>query len=246
MKEGLELLYALQQLDSKIKQLEISFKDIPEAIQKLESERDGKASMIEETKNKLEGNAKSRQKLEKEILLIKEKIGKYKDQMSKATTNKEYQGFTAEIKFEEGSIASIEEKVIEKMLESDEIMNEIRESENEFIKISGEYNQRIEDLKKAGTANQKESAGIMEERSALRNKISAEVPQLIRMYDQIARKKFGLAVSPVETEFCGICNVKIRPQRVNELISSKEISFCESCGRILFKKPQVRKETEKN
>ena len=46
--------------------------------------------------------------------------------MSKATTNKEYQGFIAEIKYEEDNISTLEEKVIEKMVESDEIENEIR------------------------------------------------------------------------------------------------------------------------
>lgn len=243
MKEGLELLFALQQLDIKIKELENSLREIPSAINKLESERDGKASMIEETKSKLSENIKAREKFEKEILLVKEKINKYKDQMSKATTNKEYQGFIAEIKYEEESIVSIEEKVIEKMLESDEIMNEIRESEEEFNKISGEFNSRIEELKESAEINKQKAREIVKERTALRGKIS---PKLLRMYDQIAKKKFGIAVSMVETEFCGVCNVKIRPQRVNELISSSEISFCESCGRILFKRPRVEKEAQVN
>jgi predicted nucleic acid-binding Zn-ribbon protein len=241
LKEGLELLYALQQLDNKIKELEISLKDIPEAIKKLEDERDGKASIIENTKEKLNHNAKEREKFEKEILIVKEKIHKYKEQMSKATTNKEYQGFMAEIKYEEDNIATFEEKVIEKMLESDEIMNEIRASEEEFNKISGEYNRKIEDLKKNIEANKKEAANVLKEKEQLVTQIP---DNLKNMYETLAKKKSGIAVSLVETEFCGVCNVKIRPQRVNELISSREISFCESCGRILFKKPIVKKEEQ--
>jgi predicted nucleic acid-binding Zn-ribbon protein len=241
LKEGLELLYALQQLDNKIKELEISLKDIPEAIKKLEDERDGKASIIENTKEKLNHNAKEREKFEKEILIVKEKIHKYKEQMSKATTNKEYQGFMAEIKYEEDNIATFEEKVIEKMLESDEIMNEIRASEEEFNKISGEYNRKIGDLKKNIEANKKEAANVLKEKEQLVTQIP---DNLKNMYETLAKKKSGIAVSLVETEFCGVCNVKIRPQRVNELISSREISFCESCGRILFKKPIVKKEEQ--
>ena len=99
MKEGLEKLHALQQLDDRIKEVETSLKQIPETIQELELERDGKASIIEKTRNKLSENIKEREKLEKEVLLVKEKMKKYKEQMSKATTNKEYQGFIAEIKF---------------------------------------------------------------------------------------------------------------------------------------------------
>ncbi len=239
MKEGLELLYALQLLDNKIKELEISLTEIPEAIKELEDERDGKASIIENTKEKLNQNVKEREKFEKEILRVKEKINKYKDQMSKATTNKEYQGFTAEIKYEEENIASIEENVIEKMLESDEIMTEIRASEEEFNTISGEYNTKIEDLKKKSEKNKKRLSKVSQEKTRLKSKIPAN---LLQMYEKLARNKFGIAVSLVETEFCGVCNVMIRPQRVNELISSREISFCESCGRLLFKKFEVKKE----
>ena len=241
MKEGLEQLYALQRLDNKIRELENSSREIPAAVKRLEDERDGKAGIIENTKEKLNKNVKEREKLEKEILLVKEKINKYQDQMSKATTNKEYQGFMAEIKYEDDNIASIEEKVIEKMLESDEIMAEIRQKEDEFNAISGEYNKRIDNLNQTLQANKKKAEEIIKERHQMKSRV---VPRFMSMYDNLARKKAGIAVSPVETEFCGICNVKIRPQRVNELITSKNISFCESCGRILYKLPEVVKEDE--
>ena len=74
MKEGLEKLHALQLLDDRIKEVEISLKQIPETIQELELERDGKASIIENTRNKLNENIKEREKLDKEILVVKEKI----------------------------------------------------------------------------------------------------------------------------------------------------------------------------
>jgi predicted nucleic acid-binding Zn-ribbon protein len=241
LKEGLEKLHALQQLDDRIKEVEISLKQIPETIQELELERDGKASIIENTRNKLNENIKEREKLEKEILLVKEKIKKYKEQMNKATTNKEYQGFMAEIKFEEANISTLEEKVIEKMLESDEIMNEIRESEEEFDKISREYNKKITDLKGTQESGKLKLAEAENEKQSLRGTIP---DNLLRIYDNLARNKHGKAVSLVESEFCGICNVKIRPQRFNELLTFKEMLTCDSCGRILFVK-QAEKEEKK-
>ena len=125
MKDKLAFLYELQLKDDSINDIEDSLKKIPEEIKEMENERDGKASVIENSKNKLQENIKSREKLEKEISLFKEKIAKYREQMSKATTNREYQGFITEINFEENNISKTEEKIIEKMLESDEIMNEI-------------------------------------------------------------------------------------------------------------------------
>jgi predicted nucleic acid-binding Zn-ribbon protein len=241
LKEGLEKLYRLQQLDDKIKELELSMKEVPETIKKLERERDGKATIIGNTRNKLNENIKGREKLEKEILVVKDKIKKYKDQMNKATTNKEYQGFMAEIKYEEDNISTLEEKVIEKMVESDEIENEIRENEEEYKKISQEYNQKITDLKQSLESNEVVLEEIRKKRDAARVDIPSK---LLGSYDNIA-KKYGKVVSLVESDFCGVCNVTIRPQHLNELLSSKEISMCESCGRILYKKRPVEKEKDK-
>ena len=146
MKEGLELLYTLQIEDDQIKDIEDTIHQIPKKIEKLEQERDSKKNIIENVKKKRDQNVKQREQLEKDIQLIKEKINKYKEQMNKSTTNKEYQGFIAEIKYEEERIASVEENIIKRMLEFDEIMDEIRERENDFNKIADEYNIKIKDL----------------------------------------------------------------------------------------------------
>jgi predicted nucleic acid-binding Zn-ribbon protein len=241
LKKGLDILYKLQQNDDNIKELENTLIEIPEAVKRLESERDGKASIIENTKNKLSENVKEREKLEKEVLTIKEKIKKYKEQMNKSTTNKEYQGFMSEIKFEEDNISSVEERIIERMLESDEIMKEIRESETEFNKIAGEYNDNIKELNQSLTENKTKLSEALQTTELLRK----EIPQnLLKIYDQLINKKGGKAVSFVETNFCGICNVKIRPQRFSELITTDDMFFCENCGRILYKKIEENKKEE--
>ena len=81
----------------------------------------------------------------------------------------------------------------------------------------------------------------MKNKSDLRLKIP---DNLLKSYDNLLKNRSGKAVSYVETEFCGICNVKIRPQVLSELISTNDILICESCGRILFSKIDKKKEKE--
>lgn len=231
MKQGIESLYSLQKSDDGIKSLDDLMQEIPKKIQELELERDGKKAIVETAEGKLRENAKEREKLEKDILVVREKIKKYREQMGKVTTNKEYQGFMAEIKFEEGNISAIEEKIIEKMVESDEIVKEIRESEVEYKKIAGEYNKEIKVL----TQDMVDCKTRLEEAGKNRQEIRGRIPAaLLRVYDQLWEKKGGKAVSYVESDFCGVCNVKIRPQRLNEIIVCSDLFFCENCGRILF------------
>lgn len=241
MKEGLEILYTLQQQDDQILEIQSLIKEIPREIKEAEDERDGKATILENAKGKLTANIKQREKLEKEILVIKEKISKYKDQMNKATTNKEYQGFISEIKYEENNIAGVEEKIIEQMLESDEIMKEVRQSEEELNKIVDGYNRKIKDLNTNLAYYKTKLSEKIKEKGVLRTKIPKN---LLQIYDKMIEKKNGKAVSFVESDFCGICHVKIRPQRFNELISTDEMLTCESCGRILYKKIEPEKEEE--
>lgn len=233
MKEGLELLYTLQQQDDKIARVENILKEIPIEIKKLEKERDDKANIAQDTRNKLEQNKKKREELEKQILQTKEKIKNKKEQLNKATTNKEYQGFITEIKYEEASITSIEEKIIEKMVESDEIMQEIRENESEYNKIAKEYNKKIKDF----TTDFEYQKLKLKKETKNKVAIQSKVPEkLLKIYNKLFTQKSGKAVSYVETYFCEICNMKIRPQLLSEIISNKKVITCENCGRILFKK----------
>jgi len=232
LKEGLDTLYALQQKDDQLKEIENTIKEIPLQIKELEDERDSRSDMIEKAKKKLQHNSEERKKLEREIAAIKDKIAKYKEQMKKVTTNKEYQGFSNEIKFEESNIGVVEEKIIEKMVESDEIMGKIREAENEFNKIAETYNQQIKDMRSNLDYHKNKLAEETKNKMTLRTRVEAK---LLKAYDNLYAKKAGKVVSYVQTDFCGVCNIKIRPQVLSEMIISNDVLICESCGRILFK-----------
>ena len=233
MKEGLDILYALQLKDDQLKDIEAIIKEIPLKIKALEDERDSRSDMIEKAKKKLHENGEERKKLEREIAVIRDKIGKYKEQMKKVTTNKEYQGFSNEIKFEEANITGVEEKIIEKMCESDEIMGMIRDAEGEFKKIADVYNQQIKDMLANLNYHKTKLAEETQNKKELRTRVD---PKLLKAYDNLFVKKAGKVVSNVQTDFCGICNIKIRPQVLSEMIMSSDVLVCESCGRILFKK----------
>jgi len=232
LKEGLDILYTLQQKDDQLKEIEIIIKEIPLQIKELEDERDARSEMIEKAKKKLQNNIEDRKKLEREIAALKDKISKYKEQMKKVTTNKEYQGMSNEIKFEEMNITSVEERIIEKMIEADEILGIIRETESEFNKIAAEYNQKIKDLQSYLEYHKNKLTEETKNKKELRTKVAAN---LLKAYDNLFVKKAGKVVAFVQTDFCGVCNIKIRPQVLSELVISNDVLICESCGRILFK-----------
>jgi len=119
------------------------------------------------------------------------------------------------------------------MVESDEIMGMIREAESEFNKIAETYNQQIKDMHSNLDYHKKKLAEETKNKLALRTRVDAK---LLKAYDNLYAKKAGKVVSNVQSDFCGVCNIKIRPQVLSEMIISNDVLICESCGRILFKK----------
>ncbi len=235
MKQGLDLLYALQLKDDELKAIQARIDEIPLTIGEKEAERDARADMIDQARQKLNQNIEERRQLEKEILYIREKIVKYREQMKKVTTNKEYQGFISEIKFEEGNISGVEEKIIEKMVESDAVMETVRQAEADFKKIADDYNRNITDLKAELEYTRQKLAQETQQRNELKARVD---PALAKVYENLFKKKAGKAVSFVATEFCGVCHTKVRPQILSDLVTSTDIMVCENCGRILFKQLQ--------
>ncbi|HNX97111.1 MAG TPA: C4-type zinc ribbon domain-containing protein [Candidatus Aminicenantes bacterium] len=234
MKEGLDQLFALQGMDDHLRDIQDTLNEIPLNIKRLEKERDDQSEIVARAKAEMSANFEERKKYEREIQQIKDKIAKYKEQMKKVTTNKEYQGFIQEIKFEETNIAGIEEKIIETMVGGDAVQGRIRAAEAEYQRIAAAFDQKIKDLQ-LHLQYQQDKLG---EEKAQRDLLRARVPApLLKAYDQLCKNKNGKAIALVETEFCGACNIKIRPQLLNDFFVSPDLMICDNCGRILFKKP---------
>ena len=69
------------------------------------------------------------------------------------------------------------------------------------------------------------------ERAAILPGIPAEQ---VKLYNRIHIKKGGTALSKVTDDFCSLCQMRVRPQLLDELIGRKAIIMCEACGRILY------------
>ncbi|MEO5937113.1 MAG: C4-type zinc ribbon domain-containing protein, partial [Terriglobales bacterium] len=61
-------------------------------------------------------------------------------------------------------------------------------------------------------------------------------PSTLAHFERVSIKRKGAIAEAIE-EKCSACNVRMRPQRYNELLAGKNLVTCESCGRILYYDP---------
>lgn len=231
-------LITLQEIDNEIKALHHFLDLAPHKLAEIDQKIAAAQNIVQKSKEKLLQNQKRRRELEGEVAVIKNKIATYKRQLNEVKTNKEYTALLKEIEEAQKKVDALEEEIIAALLEADDIEKEIQQAKENFAKEEARYLKEKELLLQRQQECQTRLQEIMKKREDLVNTI---VEDLLALYNRIAEKKGGIALSMVSDDFCSMCHVRIRPQVLNELYDMKKIYLCENCGRILYLSPE-RKE----
>ena len=242
MEIDVEKLTQLQQLDTEIRDLTLFLESIPPQIEEIEKKIAASAQEAAAAKEKMTGSQKMRREIESEVKDVKSQIGKYKRQLNEVKTNKEYTALLKEIEESEKKVDRLEESFIGEMLREDDIQKEIKaagQSDTEVRAVlTGEKEALLQKKKEA----EEKVRALGQRREELLPTIP---PDQVKLYLRIFRKMGATVLSPVEEDFCALCHVRIRPQVLNELVSTRKLILCENCGRILYwREPKPKTEEE--
>ncbi|MFZ2054545.1 MAG: C4-type zinc ribbon domain-containing protein [Candidatus Aminicenantales bacterium] len=236
MEIDFERLIQLQQLDIEIRQLSLFLESIPPQIGNIDKKITESSLIAAAAKEKMTGSQKKRRELEAEVKDIKAYIGKYKRQLNEVKTNKEYTALLKEIEESEKRVDRLEEAFIAEMLLEDDIQKDIKEANQRLA----ETQETLSREKEAIFQKKKETEDRVQRLDRRRADLLPEIPTAqVELYLNISRKKGGIVLSPVRDDFCDLCHVRIRPQVLNELLSTRKLILCENCGRILFWREQA-------
>jgi predicted nucleic acid-binding Zn-ribbon protein len=226
-----ENLIKLQELDIEMGRLSILLENIPLQIEEIDKNIEESLQIVQDAKSKLAQNQKVRRDLETEVQDNKEKTIKYKRQLNEVKTNKEYRSLLKEIDETNLRIDTLEEKIIEEMLQADEIEKEIKTANEKAAVAHQELSKKREIIFQEKSEAEDKMKKLEENREELVPKIPSDQ---LKLYNQISSKKNGIVLSEIHDEFCSMCHMRVRPQMVNELLAGSKIILCENCGRILY------------
>jgi len=221
----------LQQVDLKIAELTKQIDSLPAQIQSLHSTLDEFIHAQEDRKKRLAANQHDRKELDGDIKVIQEKITKHKDQLYQVKTNDQFRAMTKEIEGEEAKVRSIEDEILEKMLEAEDLQKRLQEAaarlESEKSRVAVEV-ARLESEQKADDAERR----ILQAR---RDELQESLSEATRsLYQRIRTARRGIAVAQVSGGLCTACDVLLRPQVYNEVRTNEVLLTCENCGRIIY------------
>jgi len=226
-----EKLILLQQLDMEIRELTLFLESIPPQVEDIDKKIEESAFLASAAKEKMTGSQKKRRELESEVKDIKSQIGKYKRQLNEVKTNKEYTALLKETEESEKKVDRLEEAFIAEMLLEDDIQKEIKIAGQRHAETQTVLTKEKEALSEKKKETEEKARALGQRREELLPTIPAEQ---VNLYLKIFRKKGGTALSPVTDDFCSLCHVRVRPQVLNELLSTRKLILCENCGRILY------------
>lgn len=230
MHPDLRTVIELQQADLRIADLSSQIDSLPSQIRKVEVQLADFLKAYDERKQRLAQNQKERRDMEGDIQAIRAKISKHRDQLYEMKTNEQYKAMVVEIEGEETKIRAIEDKLLEEMLEAEQLDQFVKEAaarlEGEKARVAAEV-RRLESLRDQDVA---ERSGV----EAERQRLAESLPVAARDLYEKTRRARGLAVAQVIDASCSGCHVRLRPQAYNEVRASGALSTCETCGRILY------------
>ena len=235
MEEKIEALYKLQQIDSKIDEIEKIKGELPLEVQDLEDEVAGLQTRIDKINGEIEELTALTRQRRRETDEAKMMIEKYEEQQQNVRNNREFDAITKEIEFQKLEIDLCAKRLKEYSAEMKVKKKLAEDAETLF----SERNIDLENKKNELASIESETA---EEMAALRTQVAEAQSKiderLLNAYQRIrGNMRNGLAVVTVKRDACGGCYNRIPPQRQVDIRQNKKIIVCEYCGRILVNEP---------
>lgn len=226
-------LLELQKVDVLLAAVRDRLAKFPKKLADADARLIGGKAELDQSKAAQLASFKDRKKYELDVEQLKERVRKYRDQMSQVKTNEAYKALQHEVQMAEEEIAKAEDRLLEQMVAAEEYDRRIKASEISLKEVDERVRAERARIESEKAAVEKELAEL----EAGRARVVSAIPEdVLDHYDRIAKKHHGVALAEIHNEMCGACGVRIRPHVFQEMRRSGEgeLFHCETCTRILY------------
>jgi predicted nucleic acid-binding Zn-ribbon protein len=189
-----------------------------------------------------------RTRVERDLAEYEQQHEKFKSDLMRVRNQKEYGTILREIDATKKSIGALETEALQYMEKIEELDKRLVEQAPEFARHRAEVDATLASL----DAEVERINAELAELHAAREAIAVDVsPNMLRVYDRIAKTRKGRAMSEVRGEIggkgrCTACNMSLRPQVFSDIRRGDDLIVCDNCNRILFYRPEQEAPVEAN
>lgn len=231
MTPTIEKLLRIQDYDIRILRLRKELESIPEHMRSLERRLDSDREIVTAAREKSKITQAAIKELELEVESQDAKIRKLREQQMQLKSNKEFKAMEAEISAVQSVIKSVEEKIIERMEELEQVQAEIKNANQDLADSDKALKNDLQIMDKSAGTLSGEIEKLSAERAALADGCDAA---WLKHYDRIFLNRKDKAIVPVENTSCGGCHMRLPPYLVHEARKQTDRVSCSFCGRIIY------------
>jgi uncharacterized protein len=231
MLADLDALVKLQRLDDFVDNARRRITECPQIAKALDDQLTGSIERVATARDRLSQNQSARLKAEADLAAAQARLSKFKNQLMEVKTNREYQAMQLEIETAREEVRRVEDRILERMLEADDVTASIARTESELREVQARVANERRALNEEAAGLQAELERSNVAREAL---VAAISPQALETFQHVAQGRRGVGVAEARDGYCTICHVRLRPQVYNDVRRNDTIIQCESCSRILY------------
>lgn len=238
-KSSLEALFPIQDVDSRLDQLQKASDHLYQSsgAKELSSQLHALKADIEASRTNLRKLYKERDDLEAKSSALIEKVKKIKAQeQSGSISHRDIASTEAEISNLEAQRSSLEDQELVILTEIDQAEVIAERLKGEFDSVGADLNRRLKD----NEAKLIELSGEMEKLRSEKEALKVQVdPTLIGIYESVRNRVSTSPIARIENSICQGCRLKMSSAEVQGVRLQLSADFsrpptCEQCGRILF------------
>src|SRR5438094_4534563 len=132
MNKDLEGLIALQKLDTAVHDARHRLAEEPERAKALDARFEAAKQRVADAKARLSENQNARRGIEKDVAVHQGRLSKFREQAMAVKTNQEYHAVQKEIGFAQGEVKTLEDQILERMVEADDLTALVKRADAEL------------------------------------------------------------------------------------------------------------------
>jgi hypothetical protein len=231
LREKLKALEELQQIDVDAHALRGDLQAIPLERARVEDAVKASRKAYDEERARLDGNERERRQIETLLGMERDKVKKWEGRLGEIKTPREYAALSREIDIAKKTNEGQHEQLKELGAQAGDIKKSLEQKGDELAERASAAEAELEALDKRRQEGEEKLRALDARRAEAAKVVD---PGLLAKYENIKRRRAGIAVAPVVGSTCKGCHRNIPPQLAITLQRANSIETCPSCHRIIY------------
>jgi predicted nucleic acid-binding Zn-ribbon protein len=231
LREKLKALEELQRIDLETNEVQAALAALPAKRAEAEGAVTIARKAWEQEQARLDQNERERRQLESLLGMERDKVKKWEGRLGEIRTPREYAALSREIDIAKKTNDGQSEQLKELTAQAGEIKNALEAKEEALSDREAAAQAAIEELERTSAATDEKLRALAARRAEAVKQVD---PGLLSKYENIKRRRAGVAIAQVVGMTCKGCHRNVPPPLAITLQRANSIETCPNCHRIIY------------